>query len=120
MRNRNFFLISDQCWLLKCGRLGGKTISAIVLTLPSPLQAFFTTNQLTPKSILFNAIRLATSPVVKGVINFDAGMRDIRALDDISFYDWWAPAFAPNGPQLGVSRVRGYRFVPHPRCRMTT
>lgn len=53
------------------------------------LKAFFTTTQLEFKSILSNAVRLATSPVVKGVINFDAGMRDIRNLDNISFYDWW-------------------------------
>eukprot|EP00667_Euglena_gracilis_P003865 EG_transcript_3877 len=53
------------------------------------LKAFFTTTQLELKSILANALRLATSPVVKGVINFDAGMRDIRNLDNISFYDWW-------------------------------
>jgi len=53
------------------------------------LKAFFTTGQLTLKDKLQNAIALGTSPVVPGLISYDAAMKWIRALDDISFADWF-------------------------------
>ncbi len=53
------------------------------------LKAFFTTEQLTIQDKLQNAIALGTSPIVPGLINYDAAMRMIRNLDDISFADWF-------------------------------
>lgn len=53
------------------------------------LKAFFTTEQLTIQDKLQNAIALGTSPIVPGLINFDAAMKMIRALDGISFADWF-------------------------------
>jgi zeta-carotene desaturase len=53
------------------------------------LKAFFTTQQLTLLDKLQNAIALGTSPVVPGLISFDGAMKLIRALDNISFADWF-------------------------------
>lgn len=53
------------------------------------LKAFFTTNQLTPQDKLQNAIALATSPIVWGLVDLDGAMRMIRKLDNISFADWF-------------------------------
>lgn len=53
------------------------------------LKAFATTNQLEVFDKLANAVALATSPVVKALIDFDAAMDDVRALDGISFSDWF-------------------------------
>lgn len=53
------------------------------------LKAFFTTGQLTVQDKLQNAIALGTSPIVPGLVNFDAAMKLIRALDGISFADWF-------------------------------
>lgn len=53
------------------------------------LKAFFTTEQLTVQDKLQNAIALGTSPIVPGLLNFDLAMKQIRALDNISFADWF-------------------------------
>jgi zeta-carotene desaturase len=53
------------------------------------LKAFFTTGQLTPQDKLQNAIALGTSPIVPGLVNYNAAMKWIRALDGISFADWF-------------------------------
>ncbi|MBD2082228.1 9,9'-di-cis-zeta-carotene desaturase [Leptolyngbya sp. FACHB-17] len=53
------------------------------------LKAFFTTGQLTIQDKLQNAIALGTSPIVPGLINFDVAMKMIRALDNVSFADWF-------------------------------
>ncbi len=53
------------------------------------LKAFFTTKQLTVQDKLQNAIALATSPVVPGLVNYDLAMKLIRKLDNISFADWF-------------------------------
>lgn len=53
------------------------------------LKAFFTTEQLTLQDKLQNAIALGTSPIVPGLVNTDAAMKMIRALDNISFADWF-------------------------------
>ena len=53
------------------------------------LKAFFTTGQLTLQDKLQNAIALGTSPIVPGLVNEDFAMKQIRALDDISFADWF-------------------------------
>ncbi|MGG6268647.1 9,9'-di-cis-zeta-carotene desaturase [Leptolyngbya sp. AN03gr2] len=53
------------------------------------LKAFFTTGQLTIQDKLQNAIALGTSPIVPGLVNYDVAMKMIRALDDVSFADWF-------------------------------
>lgn len=53
------------------------------------LKAFFTTEQLTLVDKFRNAMALGTSPVVAGLVNYDAAMKWIRSLDDISFADWF-------------------------------
>lgn len=53
------------------------------------LKAFFTTAQLTLADKLQNAIALGTSPIVPGLLSYDAAMKWIRALDSISFADWF-------------------------------
>jgi len=53
------------------------------------LKAFFTTSQLSLKDKLQNAIALGTSPLVRGLIDFDGAMKTIRNLDQISFADWF-------------------------------
>jgi zeta-carotene desaturase len=53
------------------------------------LKAFFTTGQLTFLDKLQNALALGTSPIVVGLLNYESGMKMIRALDSISFADWF-------------------------------
>ncbi|MBW4526112.1 MAG: 9,9'-di-cis-zeta-carotene desaturase [Phormidium tanganyikae FI6-MK23] len=53
------------------------------------LKAFFTTGQLTVQDKLQNAIALGTSPIVPGLVNFDVAMKMIRALDNVSFANWF-------------------------------
>jgi zeta-carotene desaturase len=66
------------------------------------LKAFFTTGQLTLQDKVQNAIALGTSPIVPGLLNFDAAMQMIRALDDISFADWFR---AHGGSQNSLKRM---------------
>lgn len=53
------------------------------------LKAFFTTSQLSLQDKLQNAIALGTSPIVRGLVDFDGAMRTIRNLDKVSFADWF-------------------------------
>jgi zeta-carotene desaturase len=53
------------------------------------LKAFFTTSQLSVQDKIQNAIALGTSPIVRGLVDFDGAMRNIRDLDKISFADWF-------------------------------
>jgi zeta-carotene desaturase len=53
------------------------------------LKAFFTTEQLTIVDKLQNALALGTSPIVAGLVSYEAGMKLIRALDRMSFADWF-------------------------------
>ncbi|CAM9332312.1 unnamed protein product [Discosporangium mesarthrocarpum] len=53
------------------------------------LKAFATTDQLGILDKLSNAVALATSPVVKALFSFDAAMEDVRALDNVSFSEWF-------------------------------
>jgi zeta-carotene desaturase len=53
------------------------------------LKAFFTTSQLSAQDKLQNAIALGTSPIVRGLVDFEGAMRTIRALDRLSFADWF-------------------------------
>eukprot|EP00472_Partenskyella_glossopodia_P004737 CAMPEP_0197526608 /NCGR_PEP_ID=MMETSP1318-20131121/18416_1 /TAXON_ID=552666 /ORGANISM="Partenskyella glossopodia, Strain RCC365" /LENGTH=672 /DNA_ID=CAMNT_0043080841 /DNA_START=18 /DNA_END=2036 /DNA_ORIENTATION=- len=53
------------------------------------LKAFATSKQLDIMDKFYNAIALATSPVVKALLDFDGAMEDVRALDDITFTEWF-------------------------------
>jgi len=53
------------------------------------LKAFFTTSQLSLRDKVQNAIALGTSPIVRGLVDFDGAMKTIRNLDKISFADWF-------------------------------
>lgn len=53
------------------------------------LKAFFTTPQLHWIDKLRNALALGTSPIVRGLVDYEGAMRVIRALDRISFRDWF-------------------------------
>jgi zeta-carotene desaturase len=53
------------------------------------LKAFFTTSQLSLQDKLQNAIALGTSPIVRGLVDFDGAMQTIRNLDKISFAEWF-------------------------------
>ncbi len=53
------------------------------------LKAFFTTPQLDWLDKLRNALALGTSPIVRGLVDYEGAMRTIRALDSVSFRDWF-------------------------------
>lgn len=53
------------------------------------LKAFFTTSQLSLQDKAQNAIALGTSPMVRGLVDFEGAMKTIRNLDHISFADWF-------------------------------
>lgn len=61
------------------------------------LKAFFTTSQLSVQDKLTNAIALGTSPIVRGLVDFDGAMNTIRELDRISFADWFRKQGGSNG-----------------------
>ena len=53
------------------------------------LKAFFTTPQLNWVDKLRNALALGTSPIVRGLIDYEGAIKTIRALDSISFKEWF-------------------------------
>ncbi|MEB3266676.1 MAG: 9,9'-di-cis-zeta-carotene desaturase [Cyanobacteriota bacterium] len=53
------------------------------------LKAFFTTPQLDWIDKLRNALALGTSPIVRGLVDYEGAMVTIRALDGISFQRWF-------------------------------
>jgi len=53
------------------------------------LKAFVTTPQLPLQDKIQNAIALARSPLIRGLIDHAGAMKEIRALDGISFKDWF-------------------------------
>jgi zeta-carotene desaturase len=61
------------------------------------LKAFFTTSQLSLQDKAQNAIALGTSPLVRGLVDFEGAMKTIRALDRISFADWFRQHGGSNG-----------------------
>jgi zeta-carotene desaturase len=66
------------------------------------LKAFFTTSQLTVQDKIQNAIALGTSPIVRGLIDFDGAMKTIRNLDKVSFADWFR---SQGGNQNSLKRM---------------
>lgn len=61
------------------------------------LKAFFTTSQLSLQDKVQNAIALGTSPLVRGLVDFEGAMKTIRDLDKISFADWFRRHGGSNG-----------------------
>jgi zeta-carotene desaturase len=61
------------------------------------LKAFFTSSQLSAVDKLFNSLALGTSPIVRGLIDFEGAMKTIRDLDSISFADWFRQHGGNNG-----------------------
>jgi len=53
------------------------------------LKAFFTTPQLNWIDKLRNALALGTSPIVRGLVDYEGAMKTIRSLDSISFQKWF-------------------------------
>ncbi|MBD2432062.1 MULTISPECIES: 9,9'-di-cis-zeta-carotene desaturase [Fischerella] len=53
------------------------------------LKAFFTTSQLSWLDKLQNAVALSISPVVRGLVDFEGAMQNIRDLDKVSFAEWF-------------------------------
>lgn len=66
------------------------------------LKAFFTTSQLSAWDKAQNAIALGTSPVVRGLVDFEGAMRTIRNLDAVSFTDWFK---SHGGSQGSIDRM---------------
>ncbi|MFB2646002.1 9,9'-di-cis-zeta-carotene desaturase [Raphidiopsis sp. BLCC-F218] len=66
------------------------------------LKAFFTTSQLSLQDKLQNALALGTSPIVRGLIDFEGAMRDIRNLDRISFSEWF---YSHGGSKGSIKRM---------------
>jgi zeta-carotene desaturase len=53
------------------------------------LKAFFTSSQLSALDKAANSLALGTSPIVRGLVDFEGAMKTIRELDAISFADWF-------------------------------
>ena len=53
------------------------------------LKAFFTTAQLSWVDKLRNALALGTSPIVRGLVDYEGAMAVIRRLDHLSFAEWF-------------------------------
>lgn len=53
------------------------------------LKAFAQTNQLGVVDKVRNAVALGSSVIVRGIVDFEGAMRDIRALDNVSFSEWF-------------------------------
>ena len=66
------------------------------------LRAFFTTPQLTPWDKAANALALGTSPVVRSLIDPEGVMRDVRAVDSVSFTTWFK---SHGGSQASIDRM---------------
>jgi zeta-carotene desaturase len=66
------------------------------------LKAFFTTPQLDWLDKLRNALALGTSPIVRGLVDYEGAMRTIRALDAISFQQWF---LSHGGSEQSIRRM---------------
>jgi zeta-carotene desaturase len=81
----------------KGGRTGGLDFRFFTGAPFNGLKAFFTTSQLSLQDKLQNAIALGTSPIVRGLVDFNGAMKTIRNLDKISFADWFRSHGGSNG-----------------------
>lgn len=66
------------------------------------LKAFFTTPQLDWIDKLRNALALGTSPIVRGLIDYEGAMKVIRDLDCISFQQWF---LSHGGSEQSIRRM---------------
>ena len=66
------------------------------------LKAFFTTPQLNWIDKLRNALALGTSPIVRGLVDYEGAMAVIRDLDRISFQEWFT---SHGGSQRSIERM---------------
>jgi zeta-carotene desaturase len=66
------------------------------------LKAFFTTPQLTWVDKLRNALALGTSPIVRGLVDYEGAMAVIRDLDRISFQQWF---LGHGGSEQSIKRM---------------
>ncbi|XP_057823879.2 zeta-carotene desaturase, chloroplastic/chromoplastic [Cryptomeria japonica] len=66
------------------------------------IKAFLTTNQLLNFDKAANALALATSPVVRALIDPDGAMDDIRRLDSVSFSKWF---MSHGGTRKSIQRM---------------
>ncbi len=73
----------------KGGRTGELDFRFITGAPFNGLKAFFTTSQLSLQDKLQNSLALGTSPIVRGLVDFNGAMKTIRDLDKISFADWF-------------------------------
>lgn len=73
----------------KGGRTGALDFRFLTGAPFNGLKAFFTTSQLSLQDKVQNALALGTSPIVRGLVDFDGAMKTIRNLDKISFADWF-------------------------------
>ncbi len=73
----------------KGGRVGELDFRFLTGAPFNGLKAFFTTSQLSAADKIFNSLALGTSPIVRGLIDFEGAMKTIRDLDSISFADWF-------------------------------
>lgn len=71
------------------GRVGELDFRFITGAPFNGLKAFFTTSQLSLQDKIQNSLALGTSPIVRGLVDFEGAMRNIRDLDGISFADWF-------------------------------
>ncbi|NER84239.1 MAG: 9,9'-di-cis-zeta-carotene desaturase, partial [Leptolyngbya sp. SIO1D8] len=75
---------------VNCGGITGALDFRFITGAPfNGLKAFFTTSQLSAVDKAMNAIALGTSPIVRGLVDFNGAMRTIRELDRVSFADWF-------------------------------
>ncbi len=81
----------------KNGRLGQLDFRFITGAPFNGLKAFFTTSQLSNVDKIANSLALGTSPIVRGLVDFEGAMKTIRALDRISFADWFRSHGGNNG-----------------------
>jgi zeta-carotene desaturase len=81
----------------KGGRTGALDFRFLTGAPFNGLKAFFTTSQLSLQDKIQNAIALGTSPIVRGLIDFEGAMKTIRSLDNISFADWFRRQGGSNG-----------------------
>ena len=66
------------------------------------LKAFFTTPQLDWLHKLRNALALGTSPIVRGLVDYEGAMKVIRDLDRISFQEWF---LGHGGSEQSIKRM---------------
>eukprot|EP00903_Cladosiphon_okamuranus_P019392 g17830.t1 len=80
----------NHTFVNKGGTLGGLDFRMGGIGAPfNGLKAFATTGQLGIYDKLANALALGTSPIVKALFNFDWAMEDVRALDKMTFSEWF-------------------------------